>query len=217
MSSFHDKKLPNGLRQDNTALLVIDMQNDFVNEGGYFAGVGQNLSIVRKTIPSIKEAIDFFRENGMLVIFTQTLHYRFTNSRNWLNREVVDSPDPKICIPGTWGAEIIKELEPEDGEPIVIKHRFDAFLNTDLDLIFRARGIKNIVMVGTQTNICVDSTARRAYMMDYVTILLEEGVSTPKMHYQQPILENFHENFGYVMNWDRIKSNVVREGFQTAQ
>ncbi|OWP56891.1 MAG: hypothetical protein B2I17_03635 [Thermoplasmatales archaeon B_DKE] len=196
-------------RTTDTALLVIDMQNDFVNEGGYFAEAGQNLKVVRETIPHIKKALDYFRENEMLVIFTQTMHFKYTNSENWLNRRLGSSSALKICVPGTWGAEIIKELEPIEGEPIIIKHRYDSFLNTDLDLILRSGGIRNLVIAGTQTNLCVDSTARSACMRDYTTILLEDGVSSPEKDYQEAFLKNFHENFGYVMNLDKLKSMMT--------
>ena len=216
MLNFKDKRLSRNPATTNTALLVIDMQNDFVNDGGYFAEAGQNLKVVRETIPHIKRSLDYFRENDMPVIFTQTMHFKYTNSENWLNRRLGSSSASKICVPGTWGVEIVKELEPIEGEPIIIKHRYDSFLNTDLDLILRSAGIRNLVIVGTQTNLCVDSTARSACMRDYTTILLEEGVSCPEIAYHEAFLRNFHENFGYVMTLDKLKSIMGKNQVKTA-
>lgn len=192
------KVLNKQLNPGKTALLVIDMQNDFVCDEGYLGKKGQDLRVVRDTVPLMKNLLEFFRKNNLIVIYTQTIHHKFTNTENWVSRTAQKSLDPSICIPGTWGAEIVDELKPAEGEPVVVKHRYDAFLDTDLHLILRAAGIENIVIVGTQTNLCVDTTARRAYMMDFTTIILEDCVSTPETEFHQPMLENFRKNFGYV-------------------
>lgn len=194
-------KVFNGkLPGSRTALLVIDMQYDFVSNEGYLGKKGQKLDVVQETVPAVKSMINHFREYGMRVIYTQTVHHRYTNTENWVSRTAQKSLDPSICRPGTWGAEILEELKPMQDEPVVIKHRYDAFLDTDMHLILRAAGIENLVIVGTQTNLCVDSTARRAYMMDYTTIVVEDCVSTPEVEFHKPMLDNFQKNFGYVMS-----------------
>lgn len=192
------KVLNKSLEPNKTALLIVDMQNDFVSDEGYLGLKGQKLAVVRETIPAIKNVLDYFRKNQLTVIYTQTLHYKYTNTENWVSRTAQKNLDPSICIPGTWGAEIIDELKPASGEPVVVKHRYDAFLDTDIHLILRAAGIENLVIVGTQTNLCVDTTARSAYMRDYTTIILEDCVSTPELEFHQTILDNFRKNFGYV-------------------
>ena len=193
-----EKTLKSQLNPLKTALLIVDMQNDFVSDEGYLGMKGQKLDMVRDTIPAIKTLLERFRANKMKVIYTQTVHFKYTNTENWVSRTAQKSLDPSICKPNTWGAEIIEELKPDVDEPVVIKHRYDSFLDTDLHLILRAAGIENLVIVGTQTNLCVDSTARRAYMMDYVTIILEDCVSTPELEFHRPMLDNFQKNFGYV-------------------
>ncbi len=202
------KTLKKPLDPHKTALLIIDMQNDFVSQKGYLGLKGQDLSMVRETIPTMAKLLDFFRKNSMQVIYTQTLHYRYTNTENWVSRTPQKSLDPSICIPGTWGAEIIEELKPLENEAIVGKHRYDAFLNTDLHTVLRAGGIENIVIVGTQTNLCVDTTARTSYMMDYVTILAEDCISTPETELHEPIINNFRKNFGYVMGSSELMEKV---------
>lgn len=196
------------LEPSRTALLIIDMQNDFVSQKGYLGLKGQDLSMVRDTIPAMVKLLDFSRKNNIQVIYTQTLHYRYTNTENWVSRTPQKSLDPSICIPGTWGAEIIEEMKPRKNEAIVEKHRYDAFLNTDLHMVLRAGGIENVVIVGTQTNLCVDTTARTSYMMDYVTVLAEDCISTPETELHQPILNNFRKNFGYVMGSSEIMEKI---------
>lgn len=207
-SASAPKALKKALDHEKTALLIIDMQNDFVSQKGYLGLKGQDLSVVRETVPAMEKLLGFFRKSRMQVIYTQTLHYRYTNTENWVSRTPQKSLDPSICIPGTWGAEIIEELKPMENEAIVAKHRYDSFLNTDLHTVLRAGGIENIVIAGTQTNLCVDTTARTAYMMDYVTILAEDCISTPETEFHQPIIDNFRKNFGYVMGSSEIIEKI---------
>ncbi len=202
------KTLNRPLLPDKTALLVIDMQNDFVSEKGYLGQKGQDLSMVRDTVPALTKLVEFFRQKRMQVIYTQTAHYRYTNTENWVSRTAQKSLDPSICIPGTWGAEIIDELKPLENEAVVVKHRYDAFLDTDLHVILRAGGIENIIIVGTQTNLCVDTTARTSYMKDFVTVLAEDCISTPETQFHKPILDNFQKNFGYVMNSNQLMERI---------
>lgn len=209
VSKQAEKVLYKTLETDKTALLIIDMQNDFVSDRGYLGLKGQKLDMVRDTIPALKTLLEHFRTSGMKVIYTQTVHYKYTNTENWVSRTAQKSLDPSICKPDTWGAEIIGELSPKENEPVVVKHRYDAFLDTDLQLILRAAGIENLVIVGTQTNLCVDTTARRAYMMDYATILAEDCVSTPETEFHQPMLDNFRKNFGYVMKSAEIMEKLT--------
>ena len=198
------KTFRNRLLTAKTALLVIDMQNDFISSEGYLGKKGQNLGVVQKTVPAVKSMIGYFRRKGMKVIYTQTVHHKYTNTENWISRTSQKSLDPSICRNNSWGAEIIAELKPLEDEPVVIKHRYDAFLDTDMQLVLRAAGIENLVIVGTQTNLCIDTTARRAYMMDYVTIVVEDCVSTPEIEFHKPMLDNFQKNFGYVMSSEEV-------------
>ncbi len=202
------KTLKKALIPGKTALLIIDMQNDFVSEKGYLGLKGQDLSMVRDTVPAVKGLLDYFRKNKMQVIYTQTAHFRYTNTENWVSRTAQKSLDPSICIPGTWGAEIIDELKPLENEAVVVKHRYDAFLDTDLHVILRAGGVENLIIVGTQTNLCVDTTARTSYMMDYVTVLADDCISTPETDFHRPMLDNFQKNFGYVMTSSEIMSKI---------
>jgi len=207
-----NSKLPDfPLISKHTALIVIDMQRDFVSDDGFLGNRTHNMKPVQDTVEIIKNLISFCRHMGVMVIYTQTVHYPYTDSSTWIKRSSEKTRDPLICKPGTLGVQIIDELTPIDGEPIVFKHRYDAFLDTDLDLILRSNNISNLLVAGTQTNLCVDSTARHAFMLDYCTILVEDCISTPDTEFHNPIIRNFNANFGYVLHSSKITENRIRE------
>ncbi len=190
-----------------TALIVIDMQNDFVLENGYLGKKHHNMKPVQDTVVRIKNLLEFCRKNGIIVIFTQTIHSPYTDSDTWKRRSAEKANDQGICRQGTKGSEIIEELAPLKGEPVVIKHRYDAFLDTNLDLILRSMGIRNLLITGTQTNLCVDTTARHGFMLDYSTILVEDCISTPETEFHLPMIRNFEANFGFVLSSSKIMEN----------
>ena len=194
-----------------TALIVIDMQNDFVSENGYLGKKHHNMKPVQDTVDRIKNLLEFCRKNGIIVIFTQTVHLPYTDSDTWKRRSAEKANDIGICRQGSTGSDIIEDLAPLKGEAVVIKHRYDAFLDTDLDLILRSNGIRNILIAGTQTNLCVDTTARHGFMLDYSTVLVEDCISTPETEFHLPIIRNFEANFGFVMSSSKIIENCSRQ------
>ncbi len=146
-----------------TALLVVDMQNDFAHpEGALF------VPDAKKTIPVIQGLLSRFREKGAPVFFTQDWHDE-------------DDPEfsiwPRHAVAGTWGAEIVEELAPRPGEKVVKKLRYDGFYGTPLDHLLRLAGVKTLVVVGTVANICVLHTAGSAALRWYQVVLPEDGTS----------------------------------------
>ncbi len=111
----------------------------------------------------------------------------------------------KLCLSGSWGAEIIEELRPEPGDIVVKKQRYDGFIGTNLDVILRTLGIKYLIFVGTATNICVESTLRRSFFLDYFPILVSDAVSQkgPRMMQEATIL-NVQSTFGWVTDSMRL-------------
>ncbi len=138
----------------SSALIIVDMQNDFVNEKGKLY-VGE---AAKRTIPNIKRLLEKARKSGAMVVFTQDWHLE-------------DDPEfpiwGKHAVAGTWGSEITEELKPMEGEVIIKKLRYDAFFGTSLDHILRIRGIKNVIITGTVANICVLHTAGSAALNLY--------------------------------------------------
>jgi len=147
-----------------TALIIVDMQNDFVKpEGKLFVPTAP------QTVPAIKELLEKARKAGVLRIYTQDTHY---------------PGDPEFTIwgehvlKGSWGWEIIDELKPKVPEEIVIeKMRYDGFFGTSLDHILRVYGIRNVVIVGTVANICVLHTVASAAMNLYKVVVPIDGIS----------------------------------------
>ena len=146
-----------------SALIVVDMQNDFAHERGSLF-----VPESRRTIEPIRLLIEKFRGKNSTVIYTQDWHSE-------------DDPEFKIwgrhAVANTWGAEIADELKPKDGDILVKKLRYDAFYGTSLDHILRIKGIKNLVIVGTVANICVLHTAGSAALRWYNVIIPMDGIS----------------------------------------
>ena len=153
------------------ALIIIDMQNDFILPG--------SLAYVRnaeKTIPKIKEVLQFFREKN-LPIFHIIREY-FKDGSNVENFRVKDFKNGKsYVVKGTKGAEIVKELKPIDNEYVIVKPRFSAFMKTELDFILRRLNVKTLVVCGTQYPNCIRATVFDAVSYDYNVILLIDATS----------------------------------------
>ncbi|TRM96108.1 isochorismatase, partial [Sulfolobus sp. B1] len=147
----------------STALIIVDMQNDFVRKNGKLS-----VPTAENTIPYIKNLIDKARSAGALVVYTQDWHMK-------------DDPEFKIwgehALAGTWGAEIVDELKPEKEDFIVKKYRYDAFFETSLDYILRVKNIKNTIITGTVANICVLHTAGSAALRWYNVIMPKDSIS----------------------------------------
>jgi len=180
-----------------TALLLIDIQNDYCSPGGYFDKMGTDMSVF-KLIPSrIKPVLEAARGCGVMVVHVQMTYYpkHMSESGAWLRMvykkrlaEAEGSAETEELaalrlggtVEGTWGWQIVDELAPQPGEIIVKKHRSSAFIGTDLDMILRTNGIKSVVSVGVVTDGCVESTARDAQFFDYYSVLLRDCVATAK-------------------------------------
>ena len=146
-----------------TAVLVINMQNDFVKEGG-------NLLVpdAEATIPPIKRLLDLARGNRMRIVYCQDTHHQGDAEwRTW----------PEHCREGSWGWEIISELAPAAGDAVVPKLRHDAFYGTSLDELLRGWGITTLVLCGTVANICVQYTASSAVLRSYAVVIPRDALS----------------------------------------
>ncbi len=147
----------------STALIIVDMQNDFVRKNGKLS-----VPTAEDTIPYIKNLINKARNAGALIIYTQDWHMK-------------DDPEFKIwgehALAGSWGAEIVDELKPEKEDFIVKKYRYDAFFETSLDYILRVKNIKNTIITGTVANICVLHTAGSAALRWYNVIMPKDSIS----------------------------------------
>lgn len=201
-----------------TAVFVIDMQNVFVSKGGAFDLMGLDISPNLKAVEVVKRIISAARARKVSVMYTVHHHSPDLresggpNSGYWytpllrMEREHPEWKDKSINC-GTWGAEIVKELEPREDEIVVVKPRYSAFFGTDLDTILKTFNIKYLAFVGVATNICVESTIRDAYFHDYFPILIPDGAAPagPPLT-QEATIHNVRLCFG----WVTTSENFIR-------
>ncbi len=172
-----------------TAVVVVDMQNDFGSPLGMFGRAGIDLTGIRGTIAPTARVLSAARRAGVIVVYLK-MAFRpdlsdagAPNTPNWLKHqrmhagEAMTAPDgtpSRILIRDTWNTEIINELTPAPGDVVVYKHRFSGFFETDLHSILRRNGIENLVFTGCTTSVCVESTLKDAMFRDYHCLLLED-------------------------------------------
>jgi len=191
-----------------TAVVVVDMQNAFF-EGGVFdrassfidsLGAEWDFSEARKTIDPILSINASARRHGMPVIYV-VMRYAADlsdaggpTSPNWYResiRHYHKHPDWRDSLPisGTWGGEIIKEMEPEEGDIIVEKIRYSGFRNTNLDAVLRTHDIRHVVFTGIATNVCVEDTLKGAFYHEYFPILISDATYAYGPPYMQEASE----------------------------
>jgi ureidoacrylate peracid hydrolase len=207
-----------------TAILVVDMQNAFVRKGAYFDAVGADISGIEKIIGTCRKIINAARKRGAKILYLQMGYspdlsdkgppespYVYKAKVPILLRERPELKD-KLYIYGTWGAEIIDELKPCKEDIVIKKQRYDGFVGTNLDIVLRTLGIKYLIFLGTATNICVESTLRRSFFLDYFPILVSDAVSQkgPRTM-QEATIFNVQSTFGWVTDSVRLIRALEQE------
>lgn len=165
-----DEKLRDRLLTGQAAVIVVDMQNDFCHGEGALGRRGLDLGAVQAVGTALVRFLDAVRASTPIV-FIKTHHDAWTDARAWTGRQEGDALG--ICRTGTWGAEFYA-VAPTSRDRVVVKHRYDAFFGTDLDLILRARQIDTVVMTGVTTNVCVESTARQAFFHGFGLVIADD-------------------------------------------
>ena len=172
---------------DRTALIVVDMQNAFASPGGMLDLAGVDVRPARDVIANAAMVCEAAREAGLPVLYL-TIGYPPDLS----TAGGVDSPNPQkelaLCLMrerpelqgklltfGTWDFEIVDQLAPQPGDTVMVKSRYSGFHGTALDSVLRSRGVRNLLMIGIASNVCVESTLRDAYFLEYWPVLVEDA------------------------------------------
>ena len=177
-----------------TAVVVVDMQNDFGSIGGMFEQAGVDISEIRAMIPAMAALINSARCAGMKIVFLK-MAFRadlsdagLPDSPNWLKHlplragEHVVAPTgvaSRVLVRDTWNTDIVDELRPSPEDVVLYKHRFSGFYETELDSILRCFGIDTLLFVGATTSVCVESTVRDAMFRDFHCLVVEDCVAEP--------------------------------------
>jgi ureidoacrylate peracid hydrolase len=205
--------LPEALKlaPEQTALIVIDMQNAYTSMGGYLDLAGFDVSKTKPVVENIKKAVAAAHEAGIQVIY-------FKNGWDDQYREAggVDSPNfhksnalktmrkkPELqgtlLAKGHWDFELIDDLQPLEQDLVIEKPRYSGFFNTALDSMLRCRGIRNLVFVGIATNVCVESTLRDGFFLEYFGVALDDACyQAGPVEAHEASLFNIKTFFGWV-------------------
>ena len=183
-------------------LVVVDMQNDFCHRDGAACKRGRDMAFVQSMIPRLIRLVNRARTHGLPICFVRTSGNPWTNSPVWTEFK---NPELLACAEGSWGAEFHEGLAPEPGDMVVTKHRYSAFIGTDLDMLLRARGINSLLVSGVGTGMCVFHTLTVGFMLDYYITLVEDCCATtygPDAHDEAVALVKKH--YGRVTSSDEI-------------
>jgi len=206
------RTLEEQVQPGHTALLVVDMQNDFCAEGGYLQrtraasarnpiNVNANEGIARR----IEVLASAGRQAGITVAWLRSVYdFKYLEDAH-----IAQRTEEGCCLEGTWGADFFR-ISPAEGDIVVDKHTFSGFHGTPLDALLRARGVKTLVMTGVATNVCVDSTLRHGFILGYHIVVAEDCVGSGNQAGHEGTLSTVRVNFGNVVDSERLLGLFAR-------
>lgn len=204
-----------------SALIVVDMQNAYATPGGYLDLAGFDVSTTLPVIANIQTAVTAARAAGMLIIWFQngwdeqyveaggpgSPNFHKSNALKTMRKQ--PQLQGKLLAKGSWDYQLVDELVPQPGDIVLPKPRYSGFFNTPLDSILRSRGIRHLVFTGIATNVCVESTLRDGFFLEYFGVVLEDATHQAGPEFaQKAALFNIETFFGWVR-----RRNVLRRAF----
>jgi ureidoacrylate peracid hydrolase len=196
----------------SAAIVIVDMQNAFTAKGGVFDLAGLDVSHSAQVIRVVRQVLDGARESGVKVVYLQMGYHGDLSdsggpdSPNWhkelalllmRNRPEVQG---KLLTEGTWDFAIVDELKPHPGDLVVVKSRYSGFAGTKLDSLLRTRHIRYLIFAGIATNVCVESTLRDAFFLDYWPILITDAtMQAGPAFLKEATIHNVENHFGWTL------------------
>lgn len=212
-----ENKGPNIAR---SALVIVDMQNDFLHPDGNFAHIAHehpeamiDMPFLVGAIPHVKRLSDAFRAAGRPVVYIAHVlkpDYSDAAFPFWRLGLEPGTGNRTHCVEGTWGAEIIDELEPHEGEHVVVKKGFGGFANTSLDTILRNMGVTTCVVAGVTTCVCVSNTIRGGVEHNYRMILVSDAAAEVSRDTHDSELKTMNRVFADVKTTDEVVEILSR-------
>lgn len=211
-----------------SAVIAVDMQNDFGSPGGMLESKGVSIEAARATIQPTRRVLDSARAAGMTVVF---LKMEF--ARDLSNLGGADAPNRvkhlgfgvgtgDFLIEGTWNTQIVDELAPESSDVLVSKQKYSGFFETELDDLLQGRGIRNLIFVGWTTSVCVESTLRDGFFRDYHCLILSDctaevvGGDLVRTNHEASLLV-IESLFGWVAESNSLLQSLSRAPLQTVR
>jgi ureidoacrylate peracid hydrolase len=197
---------------DRSAVIVVDLQNDFCSDRGVLAALGADIERNREVAQQVVPFVDRAREAGALVVWIRQVADESTASAARRARSAaMGRTATTVCARGTWGGELAEPLAPRPEDIVMEKYRYSAFVGTPLDMMLRSGGRDHVVVCGTAANVCVDSTARDAYMRDYHVTVPADLVGHSRADLAASALQTLGLYFG-----DVVESADLLEGWATS-
>lgn len=216
-TTLHLPTLPEPLESNrqSTAVIVIDMQNGYLSKGGYLDLMGFDISQSDKVIQRATSVVNAARTAGMLVIHVRngwspglteaglscSPMWHKSNPLKYMRKH----PGTELLIRGTWDHSIVKPLTPLPNEPIIEKPRYSAFAGTNLEMMLNANGIRTLIFVGVNTNVCVETAIRDAFHREFFAVMVEDATTQAGDHsIYNASLFNIRTFFGWTTTTEEI-------------
>ena len=196
-----------------SALIIVDMQNEFIKPEGFLGREGDKLGFKREllaqVVPAVERLLQAGRKSTIPVVHVYTAWMPDYSDRA-IPMLIPQAREAKLFVEGTWGAEIIEELTPREGEHTVLKKSYGAFFQTPLDRILRNRTVTTLIICGILTNLCVETTIREAVSLGYDIILVSDATATVNKEWHQVTIQTTELFFGRVCQTEDIVRDLAR-------